>query len=166
MILHVLINLLAGSFQRHQQQVITFLLAENRVLKAQLSGDFRLCLTNTDRWRLAVPAHPLGRQCLQEAATFVTPDTLLQWHKRLIVQKFDGSKYRQQLGRPRVAEEAEELVLGRAEEHPTWGYRRIQGALANLGPQSDTMTVRTILRCHHTWSIIITSALRRASTTT
>jgi hypothetical protein len=65
-----------------------------------------------------------------------------------------------------VAEEADELVLGMAEEHPTWGYHRIQGALANLGPQSDTMTVRTILRYHHTWSIIITSALLRASTTT
>jgi hypothetical protein len=157
MILHVLINLLAGSLQRHQQQVIAFLLAENRVLKAYLSGDCRLCLTNTNRRRLAVLAHPLGRQCLQEAATLVTPDTLLQWHKRLIVLKF---------GRPRVAEEAEGLVLGIAEEHPTWGYRRIQGALANLGPQSNTMTVRTILRCHHTWSVIITSALLRASTTT
>jgi hypothetical protein len=138
MLLHVLINLLAGSFQPYQPQVITFLLAENRVLKAQLTGDCRLCFTNTDRWRLAVLVHPLGRQCLQEAATLVTPDTLLQWNKRLIVQKFDESMYRQKLGRPRVAEEADELVLGMAEAHPTWGYRRIQGTLANLGPQSDT----------------------------
>ena len=62
-------------------------------------------------------------------ATLVTPETLLRWYQRLIAQKFDGSTQRQQLGRPRVAEEVEQLVLRMAEENPTWGYRRIQGAL-------------------------------------
>jgi putative transposase len=36
-----------------------------------------------------------------------------------------------------------------AKENPTWGYRRIQGALANLGHHMDTITVRNILRPHH-----------------
>ena len=44
MILHILIAMVAGWLQRHQQQVITYLLAENRVLKAQLGGR-RLRLT-------------------------------------------------------------------------------------------------------------------------
>jgi hypothetical protein len=35
MILHVLIAMVAGWLQRHQQQVITYLLAENRVLKVK-----------------------------------------------------------------------------------------------------------------------------------
>ncbi len=148
MILQVLIAMVAGWLQRHQQQVITYLLEENRVLKAQLGGR-RLRLTDTDRRRLATLAHPLGRQRLKEVAILVTPDTLMRWYKRLIAQKFDGSKQRRQRGRPRVAEEIELLVVRMAEENRTWGYRRIQGALANLGHQIDKLTVRNILRRHH-----------------
>src|SRR5882672_12271116 len=102
--LHVLIAMIAGWLQRHQQQVITSLLAENRVLKNQLGGR-RLRLTDTDRRRLAALAHPLGRKRLKEVAIIATPDTLLRWYKRLIAEKFDGSKQRQRCGRPRVAEE-------------------------------------------------------------
>jgi putative transposase len=147
MILHVLIAMVAGWLQRHQQQVITYLHEENRVLKAQLGGR-RLRLTDTER-RLAALAHPLGRQRLTAMATLVTPDTLLRWYHRLIAQKFDGSTQRRSLGRPRVAEKVEQLVMRMAEENPTWGYRRIQGALANLGSHIDTITVRNILRRHH-----------------
>ena len=148
MILHVLIAMVAGWLQRHQQQVITYLMAENRVLKAQL-GSRRLRLSDTERRRLAALAHPLGRQRLKEVATIATPDTLLRWYKRLIAQKFDGSTKRRQVGRPRVAEEVEQLVIRMAEENPSWGYRRIQGALANVGHPIDKLTVRNILRRHH-----------------
>jgi transposase InsO family protein len=148
MILHVLIAMVAGWFQRHQQQVITYLIEENRILKSQLNGR-RLRLTDTNRRRLAMLAHPLGRKRLAEVATIVTPHTLLRWYRHLIAQKFDGSKHRRQLGRPRVVEEIERLVLRMAEENPTWGYRRIQGALANLGHHIDAITVRNILRRSH-----------------
>src|SRR5687767_2443412 len=100
MILHVLIAMVAGWLQRHQQHVITYLVAENRVLKAQLGGR-RPRLTDTERHRLAALAHPLGRNRLKEIATIATPDTLLRWYKRLIAHKFDGSRHRYQLGRPR-----------------------------------------------------------------
>jgi len=148
MILHVLIAMVAGWRQRHQQQVISYLLEENRVLKAQLGGR-RLRLTDTERRRLAALAHPLGRQRLQELAILVTPETLLRWYQRLIAQKFDGSTQRRALGRPRVAAEIEQLVIRMAEENATWGYRRIQGALANFGHLIDHITVRNILRRHH-----------------
>ena len=36
-----------------------------------------------------------------------------------------------------------------AEDNPTWGYRRLQGALANLGHVIDKLTVRNILRRRH-----------------
>jgi putative transposase len=146
--LQVLIAMVAGWLQRHQQQVIMYLLAENRVLKARLGGR-RLRLTDTERRRLATLAHPLGHQRLNEVATLVTPDTLMRWFKRLIAQKCDGSQHRRQLGRHRVAEEVEPLVVRMAEENPSWGYRRIQDALANVGHAIDKITVRNILRRHH-----------------
>src|SRR3989441_12984311 len=81
MILHVLIAMMAGWVQRHQQQVIAYLQEENRVLKAHLDGH-RLRLTDTQRRRLAALAHPLGRQRLTEVATLATPDTLMRWYQR------------------------------------------------------------------------------------
>jgi len=75
---------------------------ENYVLKAQLGGR-RLRLTDTERRRLAMRAHPLGRQCLKAVVTLATPETLMLWYKRLIAHKFDGSTQRRQLGRPRIA---------------------------------------------------------------
>jgi hypothetical protein len=148
MILHVLIAMVDGWLQRHQQQVIAYLHEENRVLKAPLRGR-RLRLTDTEWRRLTARVHPLGRQRLREVATLVTPETLLRWYQRLIAQKFDGSQQRHQLRRPRIEEEIEQLVIRMAEENRTWGYRRIQGALANLGHDVDKLTVRNILRCHH-----------------
>jgi putative transposase len=148
MILHVLIAMVAGWIQRHQQHVITYLHEENRVLKAHLGGR-RLRLTDTEHRSLAALAHPLGRKRLKDVSAIATPDTLLRWYKRLIAQKFDGSTQRRPLGRPRVAEEIEQLVMSMAEENATWGYRRIQGALANLGHAIDKITVRNILRRHH-----------------
>jgi transposase InsO family protein len=148
MILQVLIAMVAGWVQRHQQQVIAYLSEENRVLKAQL-GHRRLRFTDTERRRLAALAHPLGHKRLQEIATLATPATLLRWYHDLIAQKFDGSKCRTSRGRPRIAEEVDRLVVQMAEENPTWGYRRIQGALANLGHHIDAITVRNILRRHH-----------------
>ena len=58
---------------------------ENRVLRRQLGGR-RLRLTDDDRRKLAARAYRLGRAALCEVATIVTPDTLLRWHRQLIVR--------------------------------------------------------------------------------
>jgi len=130
------------------QQVISDLIEGNRVHQTHLGGR-RLRLTDTERRRLATLAYPLGRKRLKEVATLATLATLLRWYQRLIAQKFDGSTQQRQLGKPRVAEEAEQLVMRMAEGNLSWGYRRIQGALANLGHKIDKLTVRNILRRHH-----------------
>jgi putative transposase len=81
---------------------------------------------------------------LVELGTIVTPETLLGWHRRLIAQKYDGSKKRSP-GRPRTTEQIEALVVRTAKENRTWGYRRIQGALANLGHEIGRGTIAEIL---------------------
>ena len=145
MILQVLIAMIAGWINRHQQQVIVYLLEENRTLHAKL-GRRRVRFTDTERHRLAALAFPIGRNRLQSLATLATPDTLMRWYKQLVAQKFDGSQKRNKLGRPRVSDEIEARVLQMANDNPTWGYRRIQGALANIGHHIDKITVRNILR--------------------
>ena len=71
----------------------------------------------------------------------VTPATLLAWHRKLIARKYDGSGKRGP-GRPRTAGEIEALVVRMAEENRDWGYRRIQGALSNLGHEMARSTNR------------------------
>src|SRR6266850_5145147 len=136
----------AGLMNQRQLQVIYYLSEENRVLREQLGGR-RLRLNDDQRRRLAAKANGLGRKLLAEFATIVTPETLLAWHRKLIAQKYDGSGQRKP-GRPRTTLETEVLVVRMAEENRDWGYRRIQGALSNLGHQLARSTIADILQRH------------------
>ena len=82
---------------------------------------------------------------LAEVATIVTPETLLAWHRKLIAQKYVGSE-RRGPGRRRSADEIETLAARMARESVDWGYRRIQGALANLEHDIARSTVAGILK--------------------
>ena len=137
---------LAGWVNQRQLQIIDYLREENRVLREQLGGR-RVRLNDDQRRRLAARAKGLGRKLLAEVATIVTPETLLAWHRKLIAQKYDGSDKRGP-GRPRTAGEIEVLVVGMAEENRDWGYRRIQGALFNLGHELARSTIAEILKRH------------------
>ena len=134
----------AGWMNQRQLQVIDYLREENRVLREQLGGR-RLRLNDDQRRRLAAKAKGIGRKLLAEMATIVTPETLHAWHRKLIAQKYDGSGKRGP-GRPRTANEIETLVTRMAEENRDWGYRRIQGALSNLGHEIARSTIADILQ--------------------
>jgi hypothetical protein len=136
-----------------------YLAAENRILRAHLPS--RLRLSDAERSTLAEIAKRLGRKALKEIARVAQPDTLLAWYRRLVAQKFDGSRQRTGPGRPQVAPEAEMLVVRLARENRGWGYDRIVGALANLGHTISDRTVGNILRRHN-----IAPAPERSHTTT
>src|SRR5215467_8832714 len=93
-----LIISIAGWMNQRQQQVIQYLVEENRVLREQI-GNRRMRFTDDQRCRLAVKAKKLSRKILAQIATIVTPQTLLAWHRKLITQKYDGSANRRP-GRP------------------------------------------------------------------
>jgi hypothetical protein len=86
-----------------------YLVAENRILKAQIK--IRLQLSNAERVTLAEIGHRLGRQALEEIAELAKPETILGWYGKLIAKKFDGAKARQTHGRPKMDEETENLVV-------------------------------------------------------
>jgi hypothetical protein len=136
----------AGWMNQEQQQIIDYLRKENRVLRAQV-GARRLRFDDDQRRRLAVRAKVLGRRVLAEVATVVTPETLLRWHRKLIAAKYDGSA-RRTPGRPRTVVELAALVVRMAAENRDWGYRRIQGALSNLGHKLARGMIANILKKH------------------
>ena len=103
--------------------------------------------TDDQRRRLAAKAKRLDRKLLNELATIVTPETLLAWHRKLIAKKYDGSA-NPGSGRPRTTKEIAELLIRMAEENRSWGYRRIQGALSNLGHMLAFKTIGNILKEH------------------
>src|SRR5688572_5804758 len=136
-----------------------YLAAENRVLRAHLPT--RLRLTDPERSTLAEIGKRLGRKALKHVACVAKPDTILAWYRRLIAQKFDGSKHRSYPGRPPVGREVTDLIFRMARENSGWGYDRIVGALANLGHIVSDQTVGNILRRYG-----IAPAPQRSQTTT
>jgi len=122
-----------------------YLAAENRILRAHTQV---LRLSDPERATLAEIAKRLGRKALEQIACVAKPDTILGWYRRLVAQKFDGSRKRTYPGRPRVSREVEDLILRFAKENSGWGYDRIVGALVNLGHHVSDQAVGNILERH------------------
>src|SRR5687768_1075414 len=116
-----------------------YLAAENRILRAHLSS--RLRLSDPERCTLAEIGKRLGRKALKDVACVAKPDTILAWYRRFIAKKFDGSRFRSSLGRPRISREVIDLIVQMAKQNSGWGYDRIAGALANLGHIVSDQTV-------------------------
>jgi putative transposase len=75
---------------------------------------------------------------------FVTPGTLLRWHRDLVRRHW--TQPHRPPGRPSTAPELGRLILRMAAENPTWGYRRIQGELTRLGYTIAPSTVWLVLQ--------------------
>ena len=143
--LQLLLLTVSGWVNKHQQQVIEYLVEENHVLKEQMKGR-RLRLTDDQRRRLAAKGKRIGRRVLMQVATIVTPDTILRWHHRLIAAKWTYPSRR--IGRPGVMKLIRELIVRFAKENSTWGYCRVEGALRNLGHRVAPSTIAKTLKEH------------------
>jgi hypothetical protein len=124
--------------ERSKEVEILVLRHQVAVLRRQVK---RLDLEPADRAALSALSRLLPRS--RWATFFVTPATLLRWHRNLIAHTWTYPKRRP--GRPPVRAEIRALVRRLARENPSWGHRRIQGELVGLGYPVAASTVWTIL---------------------
>ena len=82
-----------------------YLSAENRILVQQLQG--RLRLGDPQIQTLAEIGRRLGRKALGDVANIVRPETILACYRQLVAKKFDGSRARASLGRPKSVSSSE-----------------------------------------------------------
>ena len=141
-LLSFLLMVVSGWVHRHQLLVIEFLQAENRLLKERLRGK-RIRFTDAERALLARKAKAGGRKALLELVSVVSPDTLMRWHRRLIAQKWRFT-HRRGPGRPGIMRQISELIVRMAQDNPSWGYTRIQGALSNLNHKVGRGTIANV----------------------
>ncbi|MCZ6795191.1 MAG: hypothetical protein O7J95_16425, partial [Planctomycetota bacterium] len=144
--LQVLLLTVSGIVNRHQANVIAYLVEENRVLKEQFGGKVPR-LNDDQRRRLAAKAKLLGRRALNSVATIVTPDTLMRWHRKLIALKWTYEAKR--VGRPGLMKAIKALIVRFALENSSWGYCRIQGELKGVGHRVATTTIANVLKENH-----------------
>jgi putative transposase len=131
----VLLRFRCSEFKELEIVVLRHELAVLRRLSA------RPALRPADRVFLAAASRLLPRG--RWPSFFVTPETLLGWHRRLVARRWTYPS--RAAGRPRVGGEVRELVLRLARENPRWGYRRIAGELTGLGVVVSATSVRKLL---------------------
>ena len=111
------LELVALRFRSEREKEIEILLLRHqlRVLERQVA---RPALTPGDRALLAAFSRVLPRRAWQRSS-FVTPATLLRWHRELVARRWTYPHRRP--GRPPTLAERRELVLRLARENPSWG---------------------------------------------
>jgi putative transposase len=126
--------------EREKEIEILLLRHQLRVLERQVG---RPQLAQADRALLAAFSRMLPRHAWRRSL-FVTPATLLRWHRELVARRWTYAHRRP--GRPPTAAQVRALVVRLARENPGWGYRRVQGELVGLGMALAASTVWTILK--------------------
>jgi hypothetical protein len=137
---------LACCIDKELYKAIDYLKEQVRVLKEQQERqNKRILLNNSQRMRVAAKAKRLTKELLEETTVLFSVDTILGWYRKLVAEKYDGSKNRKKAGRPGVNKETVNLVIRLKEENPRWGYQKITDQLVYLGYNTCKTSVKNIL---------------------
>jgi putative transposase len=143
--LSVLLMMVSGSVHRHQLIVIEFLQAENHLLKEWLRGK-RIRFTDAERALLARKGQ--GDRAQSPART--RHDSLSGYAVALAsvlgLLRSGTSTHRRGPGRPGIMRHISALIVRMAQENPSWGHTRIQGALGNLSHKVGRGTIANVLK--------------------
>ncbi len=89
-----------------------------------------------------------ARTRLGQMMLLFKPETVLKWHRELGRRKWTIQRP-QSPGRPSISLDIAAVIIRLAQEHPRWGYSKIQGELGKLGYTVGRSTVQVILQRQH-----------------
>ena len=142
-IVHPLLTLLASLTRQELAQQVTYLKAENAILRSKLPD--RITLNNQERRRLVRHGKKLGPR-IKELISIVSYSTFRRWIRMMEdgPTKRPKSKGESKPGRPRTDEGIAGTVI-RVRKETGWGYTKIVQAMRRLGHRISRQTVKNIL---------------------
>ncbi len=81
---------------------------------------------------------------LGDVIRIVRQETVIRWHRELVKRKWTHPP-KKRVGRPKLNQDTENLIVRLAKENLRWGYYRIEGELKKLGFVASLTTVRNVL---------------------
>lgn len=69
----------------------------------------------------------------------------MRWYRKLIAEKYDGSRNSTYAGLPSILQEIVDLVIRLKQEDPRWGYKKIRDKVIYLGYNICKSSVKNIL---------------------
>lgn len=138
----LLLIALAGMLNQQNQDLINFLNGEIKVLK-EIFVKKRIKFTNKQRAYLAAKFNKISKETARQQELLVTPETMMNWYKKLIAQKWDYSK-KTKVGRPPLSQENIDLALKLLKENPYKGDKDISNKLKNLEVYISAQSIKNI----------------------
>lgn len=143
LVLRRLVDILRS--EKHLEERVRELEAKVLVLQKQVEilerRSPRPRYTRIDRILLAALSRVIPRA--EWSAFMVTPQTLLRWHRELVARKWTFRH--KKVGRPRIDEGIEALIVRMAKDNSNWGYWRISDQLRELGIRVSKTTVKNVM---------------------
>ncbi|MHB8431220.1 MAG: transposase family protein [Acidimicrobiales bacterium] len=99
-----------------------------------------------DRAWLCAPSRLLAKD--RWTAFFVRPETLLWWHRQLVIRHRTYPHRLNLTGRPPIGEDLVTPIVAMASDNPTWGYQCVRGELLGLGHLVAASTIAQVLKTH------------------